>query len=173
MRWWLIALIPLCAGFGAPLGSTLPTELGVLTCTLGRAAPPASAATEPDQVAPDGQGRDMLCTFKPAKNGPEETYAGMLHSISAVGPVPDNVALMWVVRAPVGSVPVPGLLEQRFSADQTTPAGQTAPLVGEENGAITLHATSDPAEGSATKERRPPQRFAVIAIELRLRSSIG
>jgi hypothetical protein len=145
----------------------------VLTCTLGQAAAPPPAAATSDPSAPDGRGRDMLCTFRPARNGPEETYAGVLHSISAVGTVPDNVALMWMVRAPVGSVPVPGLLDQRFSADQTTPPGQTAPLIGEENGAITLYPAADPAEGSATKEQRPPQRFAVTGIELRLRSSMG
>jgi hypothetical protein len=173
MRWWIVAVVPFCAGFGAPLGSTLPTELGVLTCTMGQAAGQGAAAPVPDQPSPDGQGREMLCTFKPAKNGPEETYAGVLTSISALGMVPNNVALMWMVRAPVGSVAVPGMLEQRFSADQSTPPGQTAPLVGDEVSTITLYAIADPAEGSASKEQRPPQRFAVTSIELKLRSSIG
>jgi len=44
-------------------GSTLPIEIGVLTCTLGQTIDTPAA----DQRAAAGEAREMLCSFKPAR----------------------------------------------------------------------------------------------------------
>jgi hypothetical protein len=113
----------------------------------------------------------MLCAFSPAKNGPEEAYGGVLRSINARGPLPENLTVLWVVRALAGTQPSPGLLQQSYSADSTTPLGQTPLLVGDQNGEITLHTLSDKEEGSAAKEKQSAARFAITAIELKLTAS--
>ncbi len=148
-------------------GSSLPTEIGILSCTLGQAIDtPAS-----DQTSAASEAREMLCSFKPAKNGAEETYAGALKSINAAGPLPEKVTMLWMVRAPVGAKPTVGFLQQSYAADSATPPGQTAPLVGERASEITLHPMSDKEEGSASKEKPATPRFVITAIELKLKTS--
>jgi len=166
MRWWMIVVLPACLGFGVVPDSSLPSEIGVLSCTLGRAI---DAQVSDDKAPGASETREMLCAFSPAKDGPEEAYAGALKSISAALPV--NATMLWIVRAPVGTKPTPGLLHQGFSADLTTPPGQTAALVGQQNSEITLHTMSDKHEGSASKEEQTGPRFAITAIELRLTAS--
>jgi len=60
-------------------GAMLPFELGVLSCTLGHAIDPQMS----DQTAAASEAREMLCSFTPARNGPDEAYAGALRSINA------------------------------------------------------------------------------------------
>ena len=167
MRWWMVVALPVCAGFGMAQGETLPAEIGVLSCTLGQAIDREMS----DQRGSASETRDVLCSFTPAKNGPEEAYAGALKSISAAGTLPDKVTLLWVVRAPTGRRPTAGLLQQSFAADLATPLGQTAQLVGERNNEITLHTMADKEEGSASKDQRSAPRFAITAIELKLMAS--
>ena len=83
--------------------------------------------------------------------------------------MPDNVALLWTVRAPVGTWASPGLLQQSYAADAATPQGQMAPLVGESNGGIALHIMADQEAGSASKEKRSAPPFTITAIELKLK----
>lgn len=167
MRWWMMVVLPICAGFGTVPESRLPTEIGVLSCSLGGAV--NAQALDRDSGA--SETREMLCAFSPAKNGPEEAYAGVLKSMNATGPLPEKLTVLWVVRAPAGTQPSPGLLQQSYSADSTTPAGQTPLLVGDHNGEITLHTMSDREEGSAAKEKQSVARFAITAIELKLKAS--
>ena len=167
MRWWIVAALPFCIGAGEVPSSTLPVEIGVLSCTLGQridtpGADPALAASE---------AREMLCSFKPGQNGPEEAYAGVLKSINAAGPLPDKGTMLWMVRAPRGTQLAPGLLQQSYAADNTTPAGQTPPLVGERNGEITLLTMAEKKEGSASKEKPETPRSIVTAVELKLKVS--
>jgi hypothetical protein len=61
------------------------------------------------------------------------------------------------------------LLQQSYAADQATPPGQTAPLVGERNSEITLHTMAEKEEGSASKEKAETRRFAITEIELKLK----
>jgi hypothetical protein len=168
MRWWWIMLsLPFCVGAGTDPGARLPMEVGVLSCTLAQPIDPQMSA----QSGAANEARQMLCTFSPARNGAEETYAGSLKSISAGRTMPENVALLWMVRAPVGTRATPGLLEQTYAADLTAPPGHMAPLVGERNSEITLHTMSEQKEGNASKHERPAPVFAITAIELKLRAS--
>jgi Protein of unknown function (DUF992) len=167
MRWWMMVVLPVCAGFGTMPGSRLPTEIGVLSCTLGRAVDtPAS-----DTASGASETREMLCAFSPVKNGPEEAYAGVLKSMNATGPLPENLTVLWVVSALAGTRPSPGLLQQSYSADSATPRGQTPLLVGDQNGEITLRTMSDKEEGSAAKEKQSVAPFAITALELKLKAS--
>jgi hypothetical protein len=126
-----------------------------------------------DQTAAASAAREMLCLFTPARNGPDEARAGALRSINAGKMLPDNVALLWKVRAPVGKRVSPGLLEQSYAGDPATPPGQTAPLVGERNNHITLHTMSETVEGTASKDRRPTRRFIPMTIELKLKGAMS
>ena len=94
-----------------------------------------------------------------------------LKSINAAGPMPEKVTLLWVVRATVGTKPAVGFLQQTYAADSATPAGQTAPLIGEGKNEISLHPMADKEEGSASKEKPTTPRFVVTAIELKLKIS--
>jgi hypothetical protein len=157
----------LCIDAAPDPGAMLPFELGVLSCTLGHAIDPQMS----DQTAAASEAREMLCLFKPARNGPEEAYAGALRSINVGKMLPDNVALLWKVRAPVGTHASPGLLEQSYAGDPATPPGHAAPLIGERNGNITLHTMSEKEEGAASKEQRPLPRFVPTTIELKLKGA--
>src|SRR5689334_11759110 len=94
MRWRFAVAGLLCIGAGPDPGAMLPFELGVLSCTLGHAIDPQMS----DQTAAASEAREMLCLFTPARNGPDEAYAGALRSINAGKMLPDNVALLWKVR---------------------------------------------------------------------------
>jgi hypothetical protein len=166
MRWWIIAL-PFCMGATPDPGAMLPIEIGVLSCTLGHAIDPQMS----DQTGSASEARDMLCVFTPARDGPDEAYAGALRSINAGKTLPENVALLWKVRAPVGTRASPGLLEQSYAADPASSPGHAAPLVGERNSHITLHTMSEKQEGAASKEQRPTPRFVLTTIELKLKGA--
>jgi len=168
MRWLIALALPVCIGAGTVPGPSLPTEIGVLSCTLGDAIDtPAS-----DQPAAS-EAREMLCSFKPSENGPEETYAGALKSINAAQPLPRKATMLWVVRAAAGGKPAIGFLQQSYAADPTIPASETAPLVGEGKTEISLHPMADKKEGSATKEKPDTPRFAITGMELKLKTSAG
>src|SRR5262249_30648034 len=99
----------------------------------------------------------------------EETYVGSLKSIRGVRRLPDNIALLWTVRAPIGTWASPGLLQHSYAADAATPQGQMAPLVGESNGGIALHImTEQDAVSPANKKHAAPQ-FTITAIEPKLK----
>jgi hypothetical protein len=167
MRWWMVLALPFCIGAGEVPGSPLPVEIGVLSCTVGEEIDTPAA----DQTAAASVTREMLCSFKPTKNGAEETYSGDLKSINAAGPIPQMVTLLWTVRAPIGTQTVAGLLQQRYAADPATPAGKVALLIGERTTEITLHTMSDKKEGSVSMERRVAPPFAIVAIELKLKAT--
>jgi len=115
----------------------------------------------------------MVCSFKAAKDGPEETYAGIVKAIGVVGALPEKIALLWSVRAPMGTAVTPGLLQQSYAADTGTPVGQVPPLIGERNGNISLLTMTEKQEGSASKDKPTPPEFVVAAVELVLKVSTG
>jgi hypothetical protein len=168
MRWrWMMLALPFCFGAGTDPGARLPTEVGVLSCTLAQSIDPQMSA----QGGAASEARQMLCTFTPARDGAEETYTGSLKSISAGRTLPENVALLWIVRGPVGTRATRGLLEQTYAADPAAPPGHSAPLIGERNNEITLHTMSEQKEGSASMHERPALALAITAIALKLRAS--
>src|SRR5262245_32066970 len=168
MRWqWILLTLLFCFGAGTDPGARLPMEMGVLSCTLAQSIDPQMSA----QSGAASEAREILCTFTPARNGAEETYAGSLKSISAGRTLPENVALLWIVRGPVGTRATPGLLEQSYAADPAATPGHMAPLIGERNHEITLHTMSEQKEGTASRQDRPSLPFAITAIELKLKAS--
>jgi hypothetical protein len=112
----------------------------------------------------------MLCSFSPAKNGAEETYAGALKITNAVEPLPENITMLWTVRAPLGTRLSPGLLQQSYSTVATVRHNQTAPLVGDQNSEITLHTMSDNKEGHASNENGSVP-FLIMGMELELKAT--
>jgi Protein of unknown function (DUF992) len=126
MRWrWIVLVLPTCAAFNVVPGLNLAMDVGVLSCTLG-----PSIHVQVSDRASEAVG-DMLCSFSPAKNGPDETYVGTLKNTKAVGPLPENVSILWTVRAPFRKRLLPGFLQQTYSVDPKIPPGEAAPLVGE------------------------------------------
>jgi len=166
MRWWIALALPVCIGAGPVPGPNLPTEIGVLSCTLGGAIDtPASGQPAASEA------RELLCSFKLAEIGSEETYVGALKSINAGGSLPEKGAMLWTVRAPVGTKPAVGFLQQSYAADAATPTGQSAPLIGEKKNEIALHPMADKEEGSASREKPAVPRFTITAVELKLKAS--
>ena len=165
MRWVLAIALPVSLAGSPDPGAMLPFEVGVLSCTLGHAIDPEMST--PTGAASDA--REMLCTFKRARDGGEETYVGSLKSIRGVRALPDNIALLWTVRAPIGTWTIPGILQQSYAADAATPQGQIAPLVGESNGGIALHIMIDQEAGSTSREKQAAPQFTITALELTLK----
>ena len=161
MRWWVILAFPIYAGWMVP-GSA--PEIGVLSCLLGRAIDIPTS----DQISAASETREILCSYKSIRQGPAETYAGLLKSINIIGPLPDNATLLWLVRAPAGTQPSVGLLQQVYSTDVATPAGHAAPLVGESKVEISLHALADKMETSASQEKSSPTRYLITSVDLKL-----
>ncbi len=143
-------------------------EIGVLACTIGHVVDAAA----PDQKSAVNEAREMVCSFTPP-SAPEETYAGLVKAIGGTGALPENRALLWSVRAPVGTVYAPGLLQQTYAVDAATPLRQTPPLIGERNGSIYLFTMAEKQEGSASKEDQPAPLFVIADIELVLKAAVG
>ena len=100
------------------------TELGTLSCNL--AAPEAAMASA--TTSTESQVRDAVCLFK-ARNGSEEVYVGTVQGVSLS---PDKTtALIWAVKGEVDTTLAPGLLQQSYVVDQSIPADQVSPLIGE------------------------------------------
>jgi hypothetical protein len=112
----------------------------------------------------------MVCAFR-ASNGHEETYAGSIEVVGGTGILPEKAAMLWSVRAPLGTTATPGLLQQNYAADPGAPPGQPAPPRGELNSQMTLCTMADKPEGSASKEKPPAPQFLVSEIQLALKVS--
>jgi hypothetical protein len=156
--WFATGLVP--ASAAAP-----PDEIGVLTCTVG---PIVNASASGTSVG--NEAREMLCTFKTGQ-GPEETYAALLRSIG--GKTPEGQALIWSVRAPLGTRYSPGLLQQAYMADRATPLGQVPPLIGERNDTISLYTLTEKPPGAVSKEEQPSPTLIVADMELVLKAAVG
>jgi Protein of unknown function (DUF992) len=166
MRWYLPIVVPACLCMGAGPDSPTIVEIGVLSCTPGHAIDVPQSTERPAA----GEAREMVCAFR-APNGHEETYAGSIRAVGGIGALPEKTAMLWSVRAPLGTKPKPGLLQQDYAADMSAPRGQPAPLRGERNGEMTLHTMADKPEGSASKDKPPAPQFLVSEIELVLKAS--
>jgi hypothetical protein len=152
------------AGTAAALAAA-PDEIGVLTCTVGPIVGVAASDTSVSNEA-----REMFCSFKTGL-GPEETYGGLLRSI---GDKPAaGRTLLWSVRAPLGTRFSPGLLQQTYTADRSTPAGQVPALIGERSDTLSLHSLTEKPLGAASKAEQPAPAFMAVDIELVLKAAVG
>jgi hypothetical protein len=161
MRARLLALIALaCAGL--PASAQELAEIGNLTCSL------AEQGVSPDTEAGVGQARDMLCTFKPAARGAEETYTGTLQSAGDERPF-DKGVLMWTVKGPAATEIQHGLLQQSFTVDAGTAATQVAPLIGEKSPIVLQAAKKEMQQVPDTDSSKPTT--VIISIVLKLKTS--
>ena len=133
------------AGTAAALAAPPPDEIGVLTCTVG---PNVGAAASDTSVG--NEAREMFCSFKTGL-GPEETYGGLLRSI---GDKPAaGRALLWSVRAPLGTRFKPGASAAGLHGRQID-AGGTSACAYRRTQRHTLSAQSDrEAPGGRLKGR--------------------
>ena len=168
MRSSVAIVSAMCWYTSAACGAPNSIEIGVLTCTIGHVVDAAA----PDQKSAANEAREMICSFR-APRAAGETYAGLVKAIRGTGALRENGALLWSVRAPVGTMYTPGLLQQTYAVDATTPSGQTPPLIGERNGSISLFTMAEKQEGSASKEKQPAPEFVVADVELVLKAAVG
>jgi hypothetical protein len=144
-------------------------QLGILTCSLERDAR--------NDLAERAKGREALCEFRASNGAVLETYVGLLRFIGQVAPtVAPAETIILIVKAPLATVPAPGVLQQSYAADAstrgdlTTPAGRSVPLLGEKNGTLVLQpepkGNSEPTLALGRSEAR-----ILISAELTLRSS--
>ena len=88
-------------------------------------------------------------------------------------PGPTRQALLWSVRAPLGTRYSPGLLQQTYMADRSTPPGQVPALIGERNDMISLSTLTEKSPGAVSKEEQPAPALIVADMELVLKAAVG
>ena len=149
-----------------PATAQQKVEIGLLACNLAEAVDAeAGGATS---AAP---ARNVLCTFK-LKNGIEEIYTGRVQVVNL--PAAEKGTLLWLVRATSVTLAPPGFLQQSYSADPKTPAGQIPEMIGDANSGIVLHSMADKKEGSANaRNEYPALGVIVLEVELKLKSTTG
>ena len=163
---WLIGLAALGLAHVPASAQDARMDMGFLTCSFSIEAE-ATAATDP---AAGPQMRDMLCTFKPLKIGPEETYAGGFQSVGKEEGVPGRRAMIWIVKGPQGLEMSAGVLQQSYAAEAGLSAGNAPILVGENNKQIVLQAMSDAREQATDRTMAVPGAMIVL-VSLTLRST--
>jgi hypothetical protein len=145
------------------------TNLGILSCTVGRAIETRASA----ETLAAGEAREMACSFKTDRSGVAEYYGAVVKSITTVGRLPGRATLIWIVKGPFGSRVQPGFLQQTYSIDPAVSATQTAPLTGERDTDISLHPMADTEPGSASKENADPPKHVITSVELVLKAATG
>jgi hypothetical protein len=141
-------------------------EIGLLACNL---AEPVDG--EGGGASAAAQVRHILCAFK-RKDGTEETYTGKAQVANL--PAEKKGTLLWLVRAPPTMPAPPGVLQQSYSGEPKTPAGQVPDMIGGANSGIVLQSMADKKEGSAgSRDKSPPLDITVLEVELKLKSTTG
>ena len=162
-RLWLpTALTVLCFTLGTALAQRSPFVVGSLTCQID-----PGTSTDTTEV---GEGRDVLCHFRPGTRGPEETYIGTIHAVGQVKTVFGKGTIMLAVRSPIAGDATPGMLAQGYSAEATRAIGGSALLIGDKNKALLLQPILD-TEGRVAAGKSNVPEAAIIGIELRLLAS--
>jgi hypothetical protein len=137
-------------------------EIGTLTCSLE-----AEAGGSPGEKA---KGRASLCKFRPGDSGAEETYSATLQFISPASGEPAIAGtVILTVKAPFSAELGPGVLEQAYAADASTPAGNQVPLVGQTNDLLVLQ--PEPGRTGPSLALGPATPATLIAADLKLRES--
>ncbi len=154
MRWAIAALA--CA-LSSPALAAAQANLGTLTCTL--------AETGEEAATPPSQQRDMVCSFKPAGTGPEESYSGQIKKVGTQTELDGKLVLIWVVMGPDEREMKPGLLEQSYVGELSSSIDgkPQAPkmLVGNKDSAYGLRPMTDGSESANGN---------MTVVELKLRS---
>jgi Protein of unknown function (DUF992) len=116
----LMALI-FAQGLVSASAQQVRTQIGLLTCRLTS----NEAAQGQAENVPLRQTRELLCAFRPASGGPEETYTGTLQSVGLEQELSENRTLIWIVSGTRETVESPGLLQQVYAADLTANPGHS------------------------------------------------
>jgi hypothetical protein len=140
-------------------------EIGALTCSVARNSA-ANAEVKGKRETPAGQSRNLHCSFKPYRAGPEEKYSGSLQIVGAALESFEPATLMWAVRSSSIAKVSPGILQQTYAADALRATGKTPTLLGESNKSITLHSMSEDAQ--AGKKAKLPPDAVIIELSLQL-----
>jgi hypothetical protein len=163
-----LAALALTGGVFAAHGTASPAPapvqeavivLGTLTCSLGGESGVKSV----------GQGRDMLCRFRPGSRGAEETYVGSVQGVGQTKVLFGKGTMMLAVKGPASTDLAPGLLQQAYEADATTGGSAAAPLVGARNRSIVLQSLAE--EEGRVAAGKTQTDAVVILIELKLDAS--
>lgn len=163
---WPAALIALGTLPSSALAQEVRTEIGLLTCSVAESGGEAPAEGE---QAPMGQGWDLLCSFRPSRNSPEEVYTGTLQTVGEQQQLAARGVMMWVVKGTTGPEPSPGQLQQTYSADVAGPPTQAAMLVGDADRTIALQSLAE--TGAAPSAGRGRRSSMILTVDLKLRSS--
>jgi hypothetical protein len=154
----LVGLIALAVAPYLVLAQAAPKEIGVLTCSL---------AENGEDSRGDAASRKMLCVFRPANSGPEETYTGDFQAIGQ-----RHSVMIWVVTATAAMDTIPsGVLQQVYVADPAAAPGHPPPLIGETSGSIVLQPMTDTLARMAPDNKQPVYSSMIIVVLLRLLSS--
>jgi hypothetical protein len=156
-----------CAWLPALAQQKTAFEVGVLACSFSQSGP-----AEAGRAGVEVQVHDLLCVFK-LRNGAEETYTGTLLGVRFAAEY--KSALLWLVKAPsTATPPAPGLLQQSYAPDAKAPAEQIPALIGDANSDIVLQFMRDDDKGNvAALEKTPAGDFAILGVELKLKSTAG
>lgn len=161
---WPAALTALALLSSPASAQEVRMEIGLLTCSLAE----SGEAQVEGELAPIGQGWDMLCSFRPSRSGPEETYTGTLQSVGEQQQLTARGVMMWVVKGAPAPESSPGLLQQTYSADVAGAAVQASMMVGDADRSIVLHSLAEAgAAPPSTPKARPSSMILTIALKLR------
>jgi hypothetical protein len=139
-----------------------PFVVGQVVCSVI-----GDSAAEPGSVA---QGREVSCQFKPGIGATTETYIGTLRGAGQVDALFGRGVVMLLVKQVGSNMVAPGMLEQTYSADATTRAGRSTPLIGDTNNSLILQPLIERAPG---EDARQVSDALLVQIELKLRSSVA
>jgi hypothetical protein len=142
------------------------TEIGLLTCGIAQSEE-VEGGSDP---TPLRQTRQMLCTFRPANSGAEETYDGMLQSVGLEKELSEKRVMIWVVKGFAGIAGPPGLLQQVYAADLAVNPGHAPPLIGETNVSIALQTMTD-AQALAGSAKQLATTAMIVLVTLTLKST--
>lgn len=150
-----------CALLASSIGGAATQEargnIGTLTCTVADAPP---QPTQPQTAV--GEERSMRCVYRPATDGPEQTYSGSIKRAGSDRLSDAKLVMIWVVWGPGGNQSAPGALAQTYigQADTDTTTTGSAGLVGQSDPRYTLQASTPTGETNST----------VTVVDLKLQS---
>jgi hypothetical protein len=153
----------------APAVSSAPqsaVDIGLLTCTIAERdeADTARSATSDREI------RKMVCTFRPVRSSPEETYSGAFEIVADGLQLSPDRTMIWIVKGTPETKWSPGVLQQAYVADPAAAHGHAPLLIGESNTSIALLELADTPPLTA-REKQPASRGRVVVLALSLMSS--
>ena len=131
---WVLFLTMVASGTssaawaGEVSAAQAPREIGLLTCSVGQ-----ESKSEPGD---QGQGREVMCRFRPENSGAEETYSGTLQIVDQAKEMERTRTIMFVVRGVAAGTPAPGLLQQTYAAEAAGAPDKQGPLVGQKSSVV-------------------------------------